>query len=239
MAAVLIGEVVVVGAPAAIAAAKACAANLVCLNKAGIAAGEIAAGDALGASTLVVGAAAVAKSGDIARSVGKLAANIEDLVPKRTFKTKIDHNLVDADHVVLPEGIAKTFKNSEYATVTTSADVSVYRKFGGGDGQAKANGGFAGTERNLGRDEIAVYPRWNTTQFEAEIVIPKGTQIHVGKVAEQPVRATSPKYRGGADQVLLPRDYPDTWIKSIRDGKTGRNYSLNELKKLYPDQFHW
>ena len=98
--------------------------------------------------------------------------------------------------------------------------------------------GLVGTEQNLGRNETAVYPKWNSTQFEAEIVIPKGTQIHVGRVAPQPVGATGPKYRGGADQVLLPRDYPDTWIKSVRDGKTGKIYTGAEFKAKFPEQFN-
>ncbi|MCZ4283164.1 hypothetical protein O4H49_20470, partial [Kiloniella laminariae] len=156
----------------------------------------------------------------------------------RKFTTKIDDKIVDTEYSVLPEGIAKTFKNAEYATAKTIVETPVYRKFGGSDSQAKANGGFVTTERNLGRDETAVYPKWNNTRFEAEIIIPKGTQIHIGRVAPQPIGETNPKYRGGADQVLLPRDYPDSWIKTVKDGKTGTVYSLDQFKAKFPNQFN-
>ncbi|WP_236637687.1 hypothetical protein [Photorhabdus australis] len=48
--------------------------------------------------------------------------------------------------------------------------------------------------------------------------------------------SNNPKYMGGADQILLPRNYPMDWIKSIRDGKTGNIYTYEEFKKTFPDQ---
>ena len=69
------------------------------------------------------------------------------------------------------------------------------------------------------------------------VVVPKGEKLNIGKVAEQPPSSKTPKYRGGGDQILLPRDYPTKWVKSIRDGKTGKVYTIDEFKKEFPDQF--
>ena len=43
-------------------------------------------------------------------------------------------------------------------------------------------------------------------QFEAAFVVEKGTTINLGKIAPQSI------YSGGADQVLLPRNYPEYWV---------------------------
>ena len=137
----------------------------------------------------------------------------------------------------LSPSLAKTFKDQDFVTVETTETVTLYRKFGGTGDQATIDGGFATTKPNAGRQETAVYPKWSTSRFEAVIDIPPGERLNVGKVAEQPVGSANPKYRGGGDQVLLPMDYSLQWVRSVRDGKTGRIYSIDEFKKLFPDQF--
>ena len=97
----------------------------------------------------------------------------------------------------LPPAIVDTFKNGMYQTVTTKEPITVYRKFGGTDKQAKLLGGYATTISNAGRSETAVYPRWSSMQFEAVIEIPKNQSINIGKVAPQPLNKKIPKYRGG------------------------------------------
>ena len=67
-------------------------------------------------------------------------------------------------------------------------------------------------------------------QFEAEILVEKGTKLNVGKVEKYS------KYSGGADQVLLPMNYPESWIKKIRDLKTNKEYTFEEFKKIFPNQ---
>lgn len=67
-------------------------------------------------------------------------------------------------------------------------------------------------------------------RFEAELIIEKGAKLNVGKIAKQG------KYKGGADQILLPLDYPETWIKTIKDLKTKKVYTLSEFKKKFPKQ---
>lgn len=51
--------------------------------------------------------------------------------------------------------------------------------------------------------------------------------MYVGKIAEQA------KYRGGADQILLPIDYNKAWIQKIRDLKTGEEYTLEEFTQKF------
>ena len=127
--------------------------------------------------------------------------------------------------------------NDVYLSNGTTKDVSLYRKFGGGENQAKINGAYATTKHNASRSETAVYPKWSNSRFEAEIIVPKGEKLNLGKVAEQPVGVKNPKYKGNADQVLLPKDYSIDWVKSVRDGKTGKVYTIDEFKTLFPEQF--
>jgi len=127
--------------------------------------------------------------------------------------------------------------NDVYLSNGTTKDVSLYRKFGGGENQAKINGAYATTKHNASRSETAVYPKWSNSRFEAEIIVPKGEKLNLGKVAEQPVGVKNPKYKGNADQVLLPKGYSIDWVKSVRDGKTGKVYTIEEFKTLFPKQF--
>lgn len=62
-------------------------------------------------------------------------------------------------------------------------------------------------------------PQWkNTLQYEAEIVIPKGTILNIGKVEEQ-FTISGTRLAGDADQFLLPENWALNWIKSIREVK--------------------
>ncbi|MFJ5501009.1 hemagglutinin repeat-containing protein, partial [Pectobacterium sp. CHL-2024] len=153
-----------------------------------------------------------------------------------TLGTKIDNSLIIADKEYLPESIISTFKSGKYETVVTREPVTLFRKFGGSEEQAKLDGGYATTVSNAGRNETAVYKKWSTTQFEAQIEVPKNTKLNIGTVGEQPPLDANPKYSGGADQILLPRNYSTDWIKSVRDGKTGKVYTYDEFKAKFPDQ---
>ena len=154
------------------------------------------------------------------------------------INTSINGKVKVVDQSILPVGVQKTFKDKDYVTVETTESVILYRKFGGDGGQAKIDGGFASTKQNANRQETAVYPKWSTTRFEVEIEVPREQKLNIGKVAEQPVGSPNPKYRGNADQVLLPKNYPMEWIKSVRDGKTGKAYTIEEFKKQFPSQFN-
>ena len=53
---------------------------------------------------------------------------------------------------------------------------------------------------------------------EAEIVIPKGTTLNIGRVEEQ-FTMSGARLAGDADQFLLPENWDLNWIKSIREVK--------------------
>ncbi len=150
--------------------------------------------------------------------------------------TLIDDKVRLLETEKLRPGTIETFRNGQYVTAETTESVILYRKFGGGAAQAKLDGGFASTVKNAGRQETAVYPKWSSSRFEAEIEIPAGQKLNIGAVGQQPSSSLTPKYRGGADQVLLPRNYPMDWVKSVRDGKTGVVYTLDEFKAAFQDQ---
>ena len=147
--------------------------------------------------------------------------------------TAIDNKVRVINKARLNIGTAQTFKNGNYQTVMTNQNVLVYRKFGGGANQGKLLGAYATTQPNANRNDTAVYPKWSTYRFEAQIEIPQGQIINIGKVGAQPPNNPNPKYRGGADQILMPVGYPFSWVKLIRDGKTGRVYTPDEFRKFF------
>jgi filamentous hemagglutinin len=162
--------------------------------------------------------------------------SINKNVIRPSIGTKIDGQvqLIETDKLRL--GTIETFKNGRYSTVETTESIDLYRKFGGGINQAKMDGAFASTVKNAGRQETAVYQAWSNSRFEAELNIPSGQKLNIGTTGEQPPSSINPKYRGGADQILLPRNWPNEWVQSIRDGKTGTSYSYDEFVKKFPDQ---
>ncbi|GGB22167.1 hypothetical protein GCM10007414_39440 [Agarivorans gilvus] len=60
--------------------------------------------------------------------------------------------------------------------------------------------------------------------------------MNIGSVGQQPPNSLTPKFRGGADQVLLPRNWSTDWVKFVRDGKTGIVYTFDEFKAAFPGQ---
>ncbi len=67
-------------------------------------------------------------------------------------------------------------------------------------------------------------------RFEAEIIVPQHTRLYVGRIEGQA------RFKGGADQILLPKDYPSEWVRNIRDLKTGKLYTYEEFMKLTIDR---
>ncbi|WDV45178.1 hypothetical protein PV797_16875 [Clostridiaceae bacterium M8S5] len=116
----------------------------------------------------------------------------------------------------LPTWIQESFANSNYRTVEATQDIIVYRAFGG---TAKANGGFVTTFNSNNKQEImdklALLPEWgNTMDYVATIKIPKGTVLNIGKVAPQ-TSQNGQRLNGGADQILMPLNWPNSWIVNI------------------------
>ncbi|MEJ2046281.1 MAG: hypothetical protein P8X74_21670 [Reinekea sp.] len=94
----------------------------------------------------------------------------------------------------MPRGIQNTFLDGSYATVETTSHVTLYRKFGGAGNQAKANGGFASTTQNASRSETAVFQQWSNQRFEAQLDIPEGAVLNIGKVAPQTSKSGNSVY---------------------------------------------
>lgn len=130
----------------------------------------------------------------------------------------------------LPQDVKESFLDTYYYTVETLENLIVFRRFGGSANHAKLFGGFSSTETVLNRNELAILKKWSTMQFEAELIIEKGTKLNLGKIASQSI------YSGGADQILLPLGYPEGWVKSITDLKTKKVYTLEEFRIAFPEQ---
>lgn len=94
----------------------------------------------------------------------------------------------------------------------------MYRSFGY---NAEAGGAFATSSPALNRIQVkvdsAILPEWkNTLRYEAEIVIPKGSILNIGRVEKQ-FTISGARLAGDADQFLLPENWDLNWIKSIRE----------------------
>lgn len=151
------------------------------------------------------------------------------------FKTKLDETtlkrVVKQD---LPETIRKSFKNQEYDTYETIAELVLYRVYGvppSGNGGARQKGAFATTEFAESRIDVkcrlSLDPQWkNALYIEEKLLIPKGVVLQVGAVG--PVTLlSSTVLEGGADQVLLPKDWPEDWV-------IGYRYVTSEPLMEYP-----
>ncbi len=128
-------------------------------------------------------------------------------------KTRIDSKVTEIEQQPLPQSVKDSFEDGEYRTVVANEDIILYRAYGG---NAKASGGFATTlpvqNRIQAKQDLALLPEWkNSRTNEAVIRIPKETVLNVGKVAPQRT-ASGTVLQGGADQVLLPQNWPSEWI---------------------------
>ncbi|MBC1370263.1 ribonuclease YeeF family protein [Listeria welshimeri] len=134
------------------------------------------------------------------------------------YSTQIDSKVIEVEKASLPDRIKESYTDGYYRTVETLEDVKVYRTFGG---NADAGGGFATSSMTKSRIdtkiETALLPEWkNSRMYEAEIIIPKGQQLNIGKVAPQTIESTGTILSGGADQILMPQDWPLEWIYNIK-----------------------
>ncbi|BCB02170.1 hypothetical protein KH172YL63_03030 [Bacillus sp. KH172YL63] len=109
----------------------------------------------------------------------KTVANIN---PK--YVTAIDNKVTVKEKDHLPEWLKETFTDSQYRTVITNENITVYRTYGG---KANPKGAFATTtpasNRINSKIDSALLPEWkNNREYEAVIEIPKGTELNIGKV---------------------------------------------------------
>lgn len=144
----------------------------------------------------------------------------------KNFKTQINDKVKEMPHMTLDAVLANSFLNGEYTTVKTTNDFYLYRIFGeykcknGEVKGAKVNGAFATTEFAESRIEVkirlALDPQWmGTKMYEAKIHIPKGVILNIGIVA--PIKTGGNiTFDGGAEQILLPRNWSTKWIVGYR-----------------------
>lgn len=140
------------------------------------------------------------------------------------YKTILDEtNTRLVDKETLPSSIIASFKNQEYNTYEVTEDIVLYRVYGvppSGKGGSKQRGAFATTEFAESRIDVklrlSLDPQWkNALYIEEKIVVPKGTIINIGIVG--PVTLLSGTIiEGGADQIILPKDWPEDWVVGYR-----------------------
>ena len=85
---------------------------------------------------------------------------------------------------------------------------------------AKLGGAYASTEFAESiidaKLRLALDPAWlNTKMYEAKLQVPSNTVLSIGKVASVCLK-TGTILPGGADQILLPRNWPEDWIIGYR-----------------------
>ena len=122
--------------------------------------------------------------------------------------------------------VTASFKGGVYQSFRTMAPIVLYRVFGQYRGSgptqkgARLNGGFASTEFAESiidaKLRLALDPAWaNTKMYEARLIVPAGISIRIGTVASV-VLKTGTVLPGGADQILLPQGWPESWITGYR-----------------------
>lgn len=153
--------------------------------------------------------------------IARESSNFDQYLAKESlikYPTLLDTKVKIVDKAKLPDWIGESFTDSNYRTVVTTEEVTLYRTFGG---YSDAGGGFVTTtpasNRIQAKIDTALLPEWkNTRQYEAVIKIPKGVELNLGKVAPQTINSSGFILKGGADQVLLPNKWPLDWIVDIR-----------------------
>ncbi len=140
------------------------------------------------------------------------------------YKTYLTGKVREIKKDTLPDKVVSSFLNGGYKTYLTTDDIALYRTYGRGysiNMGATWNGGYASTEFAESRIDVkirlALKPEWlNTRLVEEKILVPIGTKINVGIVAPVTLN-TGTILVGGAEQVLLPRNWSKDWIIGYRE----------------------
>jgi len=138
-------------------------------------------------------------------------------------KTCLDGKLQQIERQPLRPEDEASFANGEYQTCISTDQLPLYRVYGQSPSGAGAFGGgrFATTEFAESRIDVkirlALKPDWKNTRLVEELIlVPAGTVLQVGKVAAVTL-PTGTVLEGGADQVLLPYQWPSEWIQGYRE----------------------
>ena len=137
--------------------------------------------------------------------------------------------LVERD--ILEDWVRESFLDGRYETCISREPIVMYRLYGKyqkdislpeGEGAsgARCAGCFVSTEFVESvidaKMRLALAPQWkNAKMYEAKLIVPAGTRMNVGVVA-QVVLPTGAILPGGAPQILLPQEWPKEWIQGYR-----------------------
>ncbi len=152
------------------------------------------------------------------------------------YKTILNEtNIQEIEKQSLPDNIVNSFKDREYKTYITLADVVLYRVYGltpSGTAGAEQIGAYATTEFAESRIDVkmrlALDPQWkNALYIEEKIIVPKDVILNIGIVA--PVKMLSGTILpGGAEQIVLPKNWSEKWV-------VGYRYVTSEPLMKYPE----
>lgn len=148
------------------------------------------------------------------------------------FASKYAEDLTGKLERIGPEKMAawqaESFLDRRYETCITRCPIVMYRLYGRYQSNtntehisgARLGGRFVSTEFAEScidaKIRLALNPGWkNTKMFEAKLLIPAGTRLSIGVVAPV-VLNHGTVLTGGAPQILLPKDWSDTWVQGYR-----------------------
>lgn len=153
---------------------------------------------------------------------------------------------IEKDKTLSKEQV-ESFQNCEYKTFQIVKPIVLYRLYGryqkepeDGLGHvfgARLGGRYVSTEFAESvidaKLRLALHPEWaNTKMYEAKLLVPPGTRISFGIVASVKL-PTGTELPGGAEQILLPPDWPREWIQGYRR-VTGRQ--LQKPPFFWPEE---
>ena len=147
------------------------------------------------------------------------------------FADNLREKLEPTDLDALEEEQTRTFQDGKYGTFLTRLPLVVYRLYGKYQRTddtsrmpratgARLGGQYVSTEFAEScidaKMRLALDPGWhNTKMYEAKLVVPAGIKLYVGKEAPVTLR-TKTILPGGAPQILLPENWPETWVQGYR-----------------------
>lgn len=143
------------------------------------------------------------------------------------YKTSLAGKLRTIDRIPYGPQVTDSFQDGTYQTYRTTEPLILYRVFGQYLNRAKnipqgarLGGSFASTEFAESiidaKLRLALDPVWaNTKMYEAKLLVPANVTISVGIVASVQLK-TGTILPGGADQILLPQGWPESWIVGYR-----------------------
>lgn len=130
-------------------------------------------------------------------------------LPQITCTTAIDSSVQDlTTPMKLSPSLRKTFNNEQYRTAITTEDIVLYRIYGG---SSRKEGTFLTspkpTDRMSAKMGLALKAEWkNSRENYCEVIVPKGTIIHIGKAAPQ-ISASGYILPGGMDQIVITKEF--------------------------------